>query len=297
VLLQLTECQAAGDLIETGNGMLALAFLVNWVRSDTAQPPFARSHELAMQALDVFRRADDAQGQIKALVAASAMADPATTEAMLAEADALAETLGDENLVAMILAARARRLSLKDRERGTELHRRAFEIYRRTGNERGQARSLFSLSIGEGEPAEKRDYALEAARLYRGFGDRGEASRCVTIALMMAGKIQPLTDLECLIREGLEDAIAADDRKQTACFYEKLAAIAFAKGQIEAAEEYRGWSTDLDHADGLTPLERWEQEVEIVEMMLETARVQGNDQTAMLFQAELERLKASKPSA
>ena len=284
-------------MVETGNGLLALSFLVKWVRSDTVQPPFVRSHELAMQALDVFRQAGHEKGQVRALVTASAMVAPSTRENMLSEAEALADSLGEENLVAMVLAAKARGLAMSDRARATELHRRVLEIYRRTGNQRGQAQSLFSLAIGEGDSAKKRDYAMEAARLYRALGDAGEASRCVSIALMNAEEIQPLTDLEGLVREGLEDALKAANRSQERHFYDKLALIALSKGNVEEADKYRRWSKDLEAADGLTPRERWENDVEMTKTMISMAKTQGNKDATKVFQDELKRLKASKPSA
>jgi tetratricopeptide (TPR) repeat protein len=284
-------------MVETGKGLLELSFLVKWVRSDTAQPPFVRSQELAMQALDLFREAGNDEGKVRALVTASAMVDPSTKANMLSEAESLAESLGEENLVAMVLAARARGIAMSDRARAAELHRQALDIYRTTGNKRGQAQCLFSLALVDGDSAEKRDCAIEAARMYRAMGDRGEASRCVSIALMNAEEIQPITDLEGLVREGLEDSLTAANRRQEGHFYSKLGLIALAKGNVEEADKYQRWSKDLEAADGLTPHERWENDVEMTKTMISIAKTQGNQDAAKMFQDELKRLKASKPIA
>ena len=295
VLRRLEECHTAGDLVGLGNGLLTLGLLVLWVRFDTALPAFVRSQDLALQALEAFRKADNKEGQVRALVRASSTADPLTREKMLSEAENLAEGLGDD-YIAMVLAARARALALSDRARAAELQRSVLEIYRRTGNQKGLARCLFSLSIGEGPSDERRDFALEAASLYRALGDSAEASRCITLAMKSAEKIQPLVDLEPLARQGLQDALNAGSRSQEQSFYRKLALIAAAKGQIEEAETYRRWAADLEDSDGLTPRERWKKEVDMTKMMIAMMKAQGQKEAAKTFQEELKRLKASKPT-
>jgi hypothetical protein len=265
------------------------------VRSDTDQAPFVRSQELALEALETFRRADHEKGQIRSLIAASATVDARTRETMLLEAETIAEKVGDEESLAGVIAARARALAMSDRVRADELHIKALELFRKNGNLRGQARCFFSLSIGHAPLAEKRDNAIEAARLYRAVDDPAEASRCITIAIMNAEEIQPLADLEDLAREGLEDALKAGDRYQERSFYTKLAAIARAKGQTEQAEKYLRWEKDLEEFDGLTPLERWKSNVEMAKMAVAMAKAQGNKEVVRMFRDELKRLKATKP--
>lgn len=297
VLARLEECRAAGDLVEVGNGLLELAFLVKWVRSDTATPPFERAHELSLEAREAFRRAGDAGGQVRALVSATVMTDPETRERMLGEAERLAQETGNENLVGLILAARARALAMTDRAKATAINREALEIFRRTGNLGGQAQCLFSLAIGDGTSEENRDFALESARIRRELGEPSEAARCVTIALMNAEELQPLGELEGLARQGLQDAQSAGDRGQEQHFYTKLAAILASTGQVEESAQFRRWADDLQEADGLTPLERWENEVDMAKTMIAMSKTQGNRDAEKGLRAELKRLKASKPKA
>lgn len=295
VLDRLEECRATNDDIEIGNGLLKLSYLVKWVRSDTAKPPFERAHELALQALEAFRRAKNIEGEIRALVAATAMADLASRQSMLTEAERLAETVEDENYKAMVLAAKARSIGLRDEKQKSELSQRALEMFKRTGNERGQAQCLFTLSIGSGTSAEKRDYAIEAASIYRKLNEPKEAGRCMTIAFMNAEGIQSLADLQPLAELGLQDALAAGDLMQEGRFCGKLARIFEARGLYEEAARYSQRAAGLENADGMTPLERWESNVETTEMMVSMARTRGNQKAAKAFREELKRLRATKP--
>lgn len=297
VLRRLAECRLAGDDGEVGRGLMALSFLVRWVRSDTDASPFVRSQELAEEALEHFRRAGDVGGLVRALVASAPMTDSETRESRFKEAEALAEKSGDENDVGIVLAARGRALGIVDRRKATEFHQRALEVFRRTGNVAGQAQCLFSLSIGDGTSEEKRDLAVEAAQLHRELGAHSDATRCITIALMNAEEIQPLDDLEPLARQGLDDALAAGDRGQEAHFYRKLGAIVAAQGRDEESEQFRRWSLELQEADGLTPLERWESEVKMAKEIIAMAKAQGNRNVEKACRADLKRLKASKPRA
>ncbi len=297
VLRQIEECRANGDEVDLGYGLLALSHLVAWVRSDTDASPFERAHELNHQALEVFQRVHHPKGQLRALLGATSLADPATHAEMLAEAEKIAETTGDEDDLASVLSAKARRLALTDRNSAAELHREVLDTYRRTGNLRGQARSLFALAITEESPPErKRDMALEAAQIYRDFDDPDEASRCMTVAFMNAQGITPIGELEGMAKQGLDDAQKGESRSQEGHWYSKLALIAIANGKEEEAEKYRRWAKDIEDSDGLTPLERWESDVEMTKAMISMAQVQGSPETVKAFREELKRLKANKPT-
>ncbi|MBI1331642.1 MAG: hypothetical protein GC165_02060 [Armatimonadetes bacterium] len=283
------------NLTELGNGLLALAFLVKWVRSDTHLPPFPRAHQLALEAYDVFVRADDERGQVRALISASPFSPPATRQQMLEEADAIATRIGDERLSARVLAARARSTSMSNRPGAKEMNIKALEVFRRLGDWHDLATTLFSLSISDGTAEEKRDFALEAANLYRDHGMPADAARCVDIALMNAEEIEPLASLEPLVRQGLEDAKAADKAFQIRSFYDKLALIAAEKGRPDEANQYRQLAKELQNVDGQTPLERWESDVEMTKMLLATFKAEGNKEAEREFRKALKELKAAKP--
>jgi len=296
VLDRIEQCRRDSDDRELGNGLLALSYLVKWVRSDTAEAPFARSYELAIEALDAFRRCGDVAGQARALVGASPFVERAAGEQMLSEAERLVGEAADENCVAMVMAARARNLAMTDHDQSAALHRRALEIYRRTENRRGQAGCLFSLAITGGFLEEKRDAAIEAAKLYRAIGDHGEAARAMTLALMQAEELEPLARLEPLAKEGLDDALAAGDRGQEGHFYTKLSLIATARGDAEQAAKYGDWAKSLEESDGRTPLERWRDEVAMTKEMISMARTQGDQDAVKAFSEELKRLKGTRPN-
>ncbi|RYG42512.1 hypothetical protein EON79_18725, partial [bacterium] len=50
LLARLEESRRAGDEAAVGRGLLALAWLVKWVRSDNDEPPFVRAGTLAQEA-------------------------------------------------------------------------------------------------------------------------------------------------------------------------------------------------------------------------------------------------------
>ncbi|HLO97568.1 MAG TPA: hypothetical protein VK171_03135 [Fimbriimonas sp.] len=295
VLQKLQECRAAGDLVETGYGLLALSYLVKWVRSDTNSPPFVRSQELALEALKTFRQTSDKIGLLNSLIVASAMTDPTTRETYLTEAESIALELGDENKLAAVIAARARGLALSDRKAAAVLHHRALEIYRRTGNTTHQAQCLFALSITDDSAEERHDYALEAAQLFRSVKDPAMAAKCVQLALMNAREFTPLGDLEDLAKQGLQDALAAGERGFPWTMYRQLSAIAAAKGNLEEMHQYRQLADEAEAMDGLTPFERWQLDVELTKQMIKTAKDQGDTEMVTEFKKMLKELKSDRP--
>lgn len=122
-----------------------------------------------------------------------------------------------------------------------------------------------------------------------------DAARCVDIALMNAEEIEPLASLEPLVRQGLEDAKAADKAFQIRSFYDKLALIAAEKGRPDEANQYRQLAKELQNVDGQTPLERWESDVEMTKMLLATFKAEGNKEAEREFRKALKELKAAKP--
>lgn len=293
VLRQLRQCRENGNLVEVGHGLLALSFLVKWVRSDTDSSPFDRSHELAVEAAETFRSTDCKEGLVDALVAASALAAPDERMSYLNEAESLAETL-DKNYKAKVLAARARGGALSDKS-SSDLHRQALAIFRQTGDQQGLARTLLGLALGDGEAAEKRDYALEAAQICQSLGQQKDASMGLMLAFMNAEEITPLIELESMARDGLSHSLNHPPGAE-GFFRTKLAAIAALKGDFAEAEEHRQRDREIREADGLTPQERWEDEVEITKMIISMADKQGHAETADVFREELERLEESRPA-
>lgn len=290
----IAKFRAEGDLVELGNGLLELSFLVKWVRSNTNMAPFNRSQELAQEALDVFRQAGDERGQVRALLSVVPFSSPTTRDQMFQEADEIACRLGDERLLASVLAARARTLAMSNRAEAKILHLRTLEIFRRVGTPADVARCLFGLSIADGTSEEKRDYALEAAEVYRSEDMLDDSARCMSIAMMNAEEVTPISELEDLIRLGLKDATGAEKPSLMSHFYNKLALAAVEKGQLDDAGEYRQRAASLDD-DGTTPLERWKSDIAMTKTIIAMGKTQGNKEAVKMFQEELKQLKANKP--
>lgn len=277
--------------------MLELSYLVKWVRSDTESPPFLRSHELSTEALEVFRQAAHKEGEVRALISVVQFSSAEVRDELLDEAEAIAAGLNSERLVAAVLAARARSMAVMGhRKEARALHLQALTSFRRTGTWADQARCLFSLSIGDGDSREKRDFAIEAADLYRQNGEFAEASRAMLIAFINAEEVDPLSALEGLAEQGLEDAKAAQHSSQMAHFYKKLALIAASNGRFDEAQGYRTLCAKYEDDDGLSPRERWESNLEMTKTIIAMCQTQGNQEAEKEFQTELERLKAVKPS-
>lgn len=293
---QLTHCRAEHNDLELGRGLLALSFLVKWVRSDTETPPFVRSRELALEALDVFRRIGAQEEILHAALASLPFSPPAQTEQLLAEAQEIAEKLPDETFRGLVWAAKARTIALRDPDEAEDLNDRAIAIFRRTGNKANLAQSLFSRSIAGESDANKRDAAIEAAQLYRKLGDFSQACRCTQMAILNSALSHSLLDIEPLIRQGLEDAYATGEHRNEGYYYGKLAEIAESKGDTEEAAKYRRWRQDIEESDGRTPLERWQDQFDCVELMLMKARIDGDKDTAKQLRKQLKDLKATKPA-
>lgn len=294
-LQQIQAFRESGNDGELGYGLLALAFLVKWVRSDTEKDPFQRAHELSLEALNIFRGTNDKRGQVKALISASSLAPPFGKKPFLDEAEALAKEIDDERLYASVMAARARSLGLSDQRTAIQLQQKALEIFRRVGDKQQQAQSLFSLAILSDVANKKRDMALEAAQINRDISAPSNASRCMFIAMMNAEEVTPLVELEELAKQGLDDAQRAADHDQESMWYGKLAQIAIAKGLPEDVKKYRRWESDLQASDGLTPLERWERDVESTKSFIALASTVGNTEMEKCFKSELKILRTNKP--
>jgi hypothetical protein len=294
VLKQIEECRTQGDEREVANGLLALAYLVKWVRSHTNLPPFQRSAELAMEALQIFQKIGDRRGEARALRAAAPFQPWDLAQKMLATAYRIFEEEGDTTQLAWVLFAQSNQAALGgEAVCGKELKDQALELFHGSGALDGQAACLFSKACDftSTPPAEGRALALEAARLYRQVGAYDDAAKAVSVALTHEEEGSEIHDREEIIHQGLADAQQAGDRAMEGSFYKRLAQVAAAKGQAAEAEKYIRWSRELQDADGLTPKERRKEEIESTKTMIKMAKSMGHKEAVESFQQSLKDLK------
>lgn len=106
------------------------------------------------------------------------LGDPAAEEEIAERCVAMAETLGDQSLLAEAVQRLARAVQSNPSphnvaERARELHRRALELFRVTGDVRGQASALNNLGIVAGQESrwdEARDALTHSIALSRSVG-------------------------------------------------------------------------------------------------------------------------------
>ena len=281
LLSRLAEANAAGDDREVGWGLLSLAQLVKWVRSDNHQPPFERSHTLAFKALQIFQAVGDRKGQGRALRAAAPFTDQETSDRMLAEADQIAVELGDQNEIAASLAAQGRSIGLRDRPKAVDLTEQARAIYEHLGDIEGQAGCLFSLTIYLEDDRASFDTAMKCAELYRLAGNLKMAARCCSVAHMYGESIDP-SEMEQVLLRGLADAQAAQSSVEQT-LYAQLAKTSAKKGDVDAALRYQRWHDELQATDGLTPRQRAREHRKMSKLLAAMARQAGHSEAAQMF--------------
>lgn len=294
-LERLAEGRRTGDNHAVGQALLDLAYLVKWVRSDNHQPPFERSHALALEALALFRTLDDSRGVISAILLAVPFESPETAAQLLDEAERLASAGGDGLELARVLGARGRQSALRDRDQAKTQTESALALYRKHGHTQGMAGCHFSLAIMPGTLEAKRAHALEAIRLYRESGNRSEAAKALALAMMNSREPAELLALEPEVRQSLEEAHEVGNRYDERLCYSYLAQLAEARGDAEEAARFWQWEAELNENDAMTRLERWQGAMETTKMIIAMAKRMGSSETVRTFQAELRRLKKNKP--
>lgn len=247
LLKGIKKARKTGNDLELGYGSLALSHLVKWVRSDNDTPIFERSYELAHQAYEAFLRSGNKSGQVRALIAGTAnFIDNKTKSDLLNQAEEIANETGDETLIADVLAARGRAHDLYSLDECSQFNRRALNVYRRTGNPVGNAKTLFSLALTSKSDAEKFECAIQAAQFCRLNGDPDRAAGMVSLGLRNAPKTVPSETRYELAIQGLRDGLDADQAVFVLIFIEHLADICISLNRLELARKFQGWTSRFE---------------------------------------------------
>jgi tetratricopeptide (TPR) repeat protein len=283
-----------GDELGYANCLLTLSHVVKWVRSDNGEMPFMRARTLALEALPIMRRLADGKGTIWALLQAVPFSPPVEIQAMFEEAMSIAREMGDERERARVLNRMAANLGLSDKEKALALQLQSLEIYERLGNVGGQATCLFSLAVLEKDDGIAYEYAKRSAELSRSSGSFDEAARATSLALMYWPDGGDLSEKRALAENGLKDAQEAGKRSLEGGYYRHLAEISAQQGNFDEAEQFRRWEKDIEEADGLTPDERKQNELDFTKQMAKLAKSMGNKGAASMFGSRARELKKSK---
>lgn len=294
LLRRLAESREAGDQLEVGRGLLTLAHLVKWVRSDNHEAPFDRSRTLGLEALEIFRREGNLRGQVSSLLTAAPFVTPVERDRMLDEAETLARESEDETLLARVLLSRGQALGLNHSDEAARMNEKALEIFLRHDQKVSAAACLFGLALRKDSSDEKYASALESARLYRESSLPADAARSMIVALMNGEEFMSYTELEPHIRQGLTDAQAEGKTLLEVILYRYLVKVATEKGDIEEAAKYLRWQNELEESNGMSPAERRRYDIESTKSYLALARKTGNEEAAEMFAAELKRLRGTR---
>lgn len=290
VLAALKKCKKSGDERGAAWAIVTLSQLVKHVRSDTRKPPFERSHQLAREALVIFRRVDDQKGIARALRAAAPFEPPPTRGRMLDEAVHISGKIRDAEGLGWGLMAQSNLLAPLDRAGAAAKRDEAMRLFESIGDAAGQAGCLFvrATRLGDGTQEELLKAAMEAAELYRSVGDYGGASRAMTLAALHAQG----ADFEVrksILNEGLSDSQRAGCRLKEANYYGRLAPLWREVGDAEQAEKYQRWHDEIEASDGLTPRQRERERKLFAKTMSDLAKCAGNDEAAKMFGEEASR--------
>lgn len=294
LLARLDESRAEGNERAVGYGLLALAWLVKWVRSDNDEPPFVRALTLTNEALAIFRRIGDTRGQLAALQETSIFLSPEEVDRRHDEAMRLTEEIGEEMARGRTLAARARTMGSRDLKAAVRYGREALAIFLRHDAKKPAAAALLGLAIHLENRQEKYAAALESARLYREVGESLHAGRSAVVAVMYGESFLSWPEMAPVVRQGLADALAGADSVSERILYKHLARVAAAEGNPDEAAGFLDRWRALDESDG-TPRERWQHDVRIVRTLLAASRASGNLQGVQAFRQELRRLRRRRP--
>jgi serine/threonine protein kinase/tetratricopeptide (TPR) repeat protein len=167
---------------------------------------------------------------------------PATQEAAVSEARALAEAAGDDPLLAKVEHATAHLLSMTGRSRESRSHyERAREMFAALGDRGGEADAINGLGIVAldlGEAAEAMKYDEMALAIRREIGDvQGEAASTINYGITCRN-LGRMDEAREYLERGVVLARECGNRRWESNALNGLGGLLFRSGRFKEAQEY-----------------------------------------------------------
>jgi hypothetical protein len=206
----------------------------------TVDDLFAYRHHLARQALSDFRKAGNVKGIAAALRCISADVPAAEAVSLLEKSLAISRSVGDADGEIATLERLANLMCTAGGNcDGNAMKARAIQLARALPSCERLPSLLFSIGVTtEGRCPERREFFLEAARLYRHLGSMKRVAECLGYCGYLACDDANVDLKEACLKEALE---IADEMRRPGlkwlCFA-GLAEVARQRGEVRMAEWY-----------------------------------------------------------
>lgn len=248
----------AGDARGRARCLLGMSALSGWITPESDEPCyFGQPDPRVSEALDIFRRLNDAEGVASALRQVATHQPPDQALATLEKAIALSQSVGDRRGEAAGWERLGSHLALTDQNDARSLagKEKALALFRELGDKPGMAQTLFSLSVSlmRGDPIRRLAVLEETLALFRETGDRQGASQVLGMLEMHPALADDLDRREAYLREAIALDRARGSRISEAQHLRRLADIARRRGDGAEAVHLRALANALSAEPKIDP--------------------------------------------